>query len=152
MPPREIVDHAVEKTGEGEHVDEEDRTVITAAAHLAFGAAAGALYGGVFGSRRASVMTGMGYGLLVWAAAYGVGMPSLGLHPAATDDTTDRNEVLIGSHLVWGAVLGALCADSNGGRDKAIRPARRRGTAGRATAAVRSAGHASTAVHGAFRR
>jgi uncharacterized membrane protein YagU involved in acid resistance len=108
MPPREIVDRAVEETGQSAYVDDRDRIVITAAAHLAFGAAAGALYGALIGSRRSTAVAGITYGLAVWALAYGVGLPSLRLHPAAADDTTDRNEVLIASHIVWGATLGRL--------------------------------------------
>jgi uncharacterized membrane protein YagU involved in acid resistance len=114
MPPREIVDQTIEKTvettGEGAHLDRDDRIALTTIAHFGFGAAAGAVYGAAIGSRRSSVVTGIAYGLTVWALAYGVGLPSLGLHPAATDDTTDRNEVLIASHIVWGAVLGGLSA------------------------------------------
>jgi putative membrane protein len=112
MPPREIVDRTIEKTadatGHGTEVDRADRMALTALAHFAFGTAAGAIYGAVFGSRRASAANGIAYGLAVWAAAYGVGLPSLGLHPAATEDTDDRNGVLIASHAVWGAVLGML--------------------------------------------
>jgi len=111
MPPREIVDRTIDKTeeatGERVELDRDDRVAITAIAHLAFGAAAGAVYG-AFGPRRASILSGIAYGLGVWAAAYGVGLPSLGLHPAAPDDTTDRNEVLIASHVAWGATLGML--------------------------------------------
>jgi uncharacterized membrane protein YagU involved in acid resistance len=59
-------------------------------------------------SNGSSMMAGIAYGLTVWALAYGVGLPSLGLHPAATDDTKDRNQVLIASHIVWGATLGRL--------------------------------------------
>lgn len=108
MPPREVVDRTVEKAGEAAHLDEGDRIAITTVAHFAFGAVAGALYGGMAGSRRSSVLSGIGFGVAVWALAYGVGLPSLGLHPAAAKDTSDRNEVLIASHIVWGATLGAL--------------------------------------------
>ena len=112
MPPREVVDRTIDKTiettGEGAGLDRDDRAALTTFAHLAFGTAAGALYGAAVGSRRSSVLTGIGFGLGVWAVAYGVGLPSLGLHPAAADDTKDRNEVLIASHVVWGAVLGLL--------------------------------------------
>ena len=112
MPPREIVDRTVEKaadaTGEDANLDSGSRIALTTIAHFAFGAAAGAVYGATVGSRRASPLTGIAYGLAVWALAYGVGLPSLGLHPAATDDTQDRNEVLIVSHVVWGATLGIL--------------------------------------------
>ena len=112
MPPREIVDRTIEKTadaaGEEVELDRSDRIALTTVAHLAFGTAAGAVYGAALGSRRSSVFRGIAYGLGVWAVAYGVGLPSLGLHPAAQDDTKDRNEVLIASHVVWGAVLGLL--------------------------------------------
>lgn len=112
MPPREIVDRTIEKaadaTGEDANLDRGDRIALTTIAHFAFGAAAGAVYGAAVGSRRTSALTGIAYGLAVWALAYGVGLPSLGLHPAATDDTKDRNEVLIASHVVWGATLGML--------------------------------------------
>ena len=112
MPPREIVDRTIDKTientGEGADLDRKDRVALTTLAHLAFGAAAGAIYGATVDSRRSSVLTGVGYGLGVWALAYGVGLPSLGLHPAASEDTQDRNEVLIASHVVWGATLGKL--------------------------------------------
>jgi putative membrane protein len=117
MPPREIVDQTVEKTvehtGQGAELDQRDRAALATITHFAFGAAAGALYGAVVDSRRSSVLKGVAYGLTVWALAYGVGLPSLGLHPAATRDTTDRNEVLIASHLVWGAVLGKLTQKRN---------------------------------------
>ena len=112
MPPREIVDRtidkAIENTGEGAELDRRDRAALTTLAHLAFGAAAGAVYGATVNSRRSSVLTGVMYGLGVWAVAYGVGLPSLGLHPAAAHDTRDRNEVLVASHVMWGAVLGKL--------------------------------------------
>ena len=112
MPPREIVDRTIERaadaTGEDANLDRGDRIALTTIAHFAFGAAAGAVYGAAVGSRRTSALTGIAYGLAVWALAYGVGLPSLGLHPAATDDTKDRNEVLIASHVVWGATLGML--------------------------------------------
>ena len=115
MPPREVVDRTIEKAEEAvgyAELDGDDRIALTAVAHLAFGAAAGALYGAATGSRRPSVFTGIAYGLAVWAVAYGVGLPSLGLHPAAARDTSDRNEVLIASHVVWGAALATLLGSS----------------------------------------
>jgi uncharacterized membrane protein YagU involved in acid resistance len=112
MPPREVVDRTIEKAeaaaGDTAAVDHNDRVWLTAVAHLAFGSAAGALYGATTGTRQPSVFTGIAYGLAVWALAYGVGLPSLGLHPAAARDTSDRNEVLIASHIAWGAALATL--------------------------------------------
>jgi uncharacterized membrane protein YagU involved in acid resistance len=108
LPPREVIDHTVEKSGAGRAVDEDGRNAITAVGHFAFGAAAGALFGMIESpkSTRSAIFAGAAYGLTVWGLAYGVGLPSLGLHPAAADDTTDRNELLIASHIVWGAALG----------------------------------------------
>jgi uncharacterized membrane protein YagU involved in acid resistance len=110
MPPREVIDRTVNKSGQGHAVDERERIALTTIGHFAFGAAAGALFGAAFAERseRSSVLAGIVYGLTVWAVAYGVGLPSLGLHPAAAKDTADRNEVLIASHVVWGAALGGL--------------------------------------------
>ena len=111
MPPREVVDRTIDKAEEAvgnAELDRDDRVALTAVAHLAFGAAAGAVYGATTSSQRPSVFTGIAYGLAVWAIAYGVGLPSLGLHPAAARDTSDRNEVLIASHVVWGAALATL--------------------------------------------
>jgi uncharacterized membrane protein YagU involved in acid resistance len=108
MPPREIVDRTVEKTDASARVDATDRVVITTAAHFGFGAAAGAVYGLLVRSGRSSPLTGITYGLAVWALAYGAALPALGLHRATDEETEDRNGVLIASHVVWGATLGAL--------------------------------------------
>ena len=116
IPPREIVDRTVEKTGEGHQVDETDRFAITTAAHFAFGTAAGALYGSLVRARDSSPVRGIGYGLSVWALAYGLILPAMGVHPAAEDDTNDRNGLLIASHVVWGATLGSLAAARSGRR------------------------------------
>jgi uncharacterized membrane protein YagU involved in acid resistance len=108
MPPREIVDRTVDKAGVGMDVDRTERIALTTVAHFAFGTVAGAVYGAVLERGRSTALTGIVYGLAVWALAYGVGLPSLGLHPAAADDTEDRNAVLVVSHVVWGATLGKL--------------------------------------------
>jgi uncharacterized membrane protein YagU involved in acid resistance len=116
-PPREVVDQAVDKVVEKTNAsiapDHEDRTAMTAVAHFAFGTVAGAVYGALIDRREASSTSGVAYGLAVWALAYGVGLPSLDLHPAAQEDTSDRNQVLIASHVVWGAVLGAMAGDGH---------------------------------------
>jgi putative membrane protein len=108
MPPREIVDRSVHAAGAADEDDRSDRIVLATIAHFAFGALAGAIYGATIGSRQSSALKGIGYGIGVWAVAYGVGLPSLGLHPSASDDTAERNVTLVASHVVWGATLGTL--------------------------------------------
>jgi uncharacterized membrane protein YagU involved in acid resistance len=105
-PPAEVVENVIDDTAA---LAGEDRRWLTPLAHFAFGAAAGAVYGAAAGSRRASALTGATYGLGVWALSYQLGLPSLGLHPAASRDTKERNEVLVASHIVWGIALGLLC-------------------------------------------
>jgi len=136
-PPREVIDRTVTKgtNGNSAAVGERERDVATTVAHFAFGAAAGMLYGIAHKSQRATLMTGIMYGLSVWALAYGVVLPSLGLHRAAQDDTEDRNQVLIASHVVWGAVLGYLTK-------KPASAQARFGEASRATAAYSDASQA----------
>jgi uncharacterized membrane protein YagU involved in acid resistance len=107
-PPREVIDRTVDKTTNGAVVESKDRFLLTTAAHFGFGTAAGALYAAFVASRRSSGMLGVTYGLAVWGLAYGVALPSLGLHPAASEDTGERNQVLIASHVVWGWSVGKM--------------------------------------------
>jgi len=54
------------------------------------------------------VAKGVGFGLLVWAGSYLGLLPAVGLHRPATRESARRNGMMIASHVVWGAVLGAM--------------------------------------------
>jgi hypothetical protein len=80
----------------------------TLAAHFAFGAGVGALYAAADNplGRHYPAATGVGYGLLVWAASYLGWVPAAGLMPPATRQPAARNAMMIAAHIVWGASLG----------------------------------------------
>jgi hypothetical protein len=71
-------------------------------AHVAFGSALAVLHD-VAPRPRA----GIPFGLAVWAAAYGVVLPLLGLYPRLDRDDRVRAAACVGAHLVYGAVLGS---------------------------------------------
>lgn len=84
------------------------------AAHLAYGAGAGALYA-VLQPRLAlkwpaAVPSGPLFGLALWAAGYQGWMPAAGVRPATTDHTPTQWPVPIANHMLYGTVLARLVA------------------------------------------
>jgi hypothetical protein len=61
-----------------------------------------------------AAVAGALYGLLVWAGAYKLSLPWLGLMPRPERDRPGRPATMILAHLVYGATLGAM--DAAGGR------------------------------------
>lgn len=81
------------------------------AAHIGFGAAAGALFGLMHRRRELPVppaVLGMGFGLLVYTVSYEGWVPALTALPSPEHDRPGRQPSMIAAHLVYGAVLGAL--------------------------------------------
>jgi hypothetical protein len=109
LPPRQITVEAARKAGVHQHLDESDRKGLTYVNHFSYGTAVGSLYGPL--SRQAPgppAVKGMGYGLMVWTVSYLGLLPALRLLSPATRHPARRNAnaLMIGAHLVWGAVLG----------------------------------------------
>jgi len=75
------------------------------AAHFAYGASLGALFGLLPGTPTRA--RGVLYGLGVWAANYVVALPALGLMPPARKDRVGRPSSMIAAHLLYGAALAA---------------------------------------------
>ena len=73
--------------------------------HFLYGAAAGALFGGV--SRRRDIPTGATYGIAVWVASYLGWIPATRRLKVATRYPARRNAMMLIAHLVWGAALTA---------------------------------------------
>jgi len=79
--------------------------------HLAYGAAAGALY--TFLPRRGHpAVRGAAWGLMVWSGSYLGWVPAAGLLTPATKHPADRNVLMITSNLLWGALTGVFVARS----------------------------------------
>jgi uncharacterized membrane protein YagU involved in acid resistance len=108
LPPRIITDGVMSRLPlAGRHVpwDGPRRAL---AAHFAFGAATGALYGAGTSheSVSAGITTGVAFGIGVWAASYMGWVPLTGLMPPASRQPAQRNVMMAASHIVWGAALG----------------------------------------------
>jgi uncharacterized membrane protein YagU involved in acid resistance len=112
LPPRQIVDNTVDQSPAAGALDEDEREKTALAAHFAFGAAAGAVYG-MFSTRwcrRHPFLSGVSYGLTVWATQYLGVLPSVGVLSSAEHHPPRRNALMIAAHVVWGAALGAMLA------------------------------------------
>jgi len=90
-------------------MDDSAHEGLSLAAHFGFGATAGAGYSPFAGkSGLPPVAEGALYGLAVWGGGYLGVMPASGLYKPVTEDTAERNLLLISAHLVWGAALGLV--------------------------------------------
>ncbi len=87
------------------------RNALAPLLHLGFGVVAGVLFGllrRVLRLPLSSVLQGTAYGCLVWLVSYMGWVPMLGLMPPASRDQPRRTIVMVGAHLLYGAVLGAF--------------------------------------------
>ncbi len=110
LPPRQIVDNALEKA-DVQQPDEQARLGLALASHFAFGTLAGSAYGPIARTRPPyPVLAGMGFGVMVWVSQYLGTLPALGLHEPATEHPARRNALMIAAHVLWGGTLGYLAA------------------------------------------
>ena len=105
LPPRQIVDNISEKSGAASEVSEGDEDAAALVGHFAYGAAAGAVFGAI---GRPGLVSGVAYGVAVWAAGYLGYLPALGLAPGAHEEPRERAKLMFTAHLVWGACLGLI--------------------------------------------
>ncbi len=105
QPPEAIVRRA----GELAAVEPRGRlaAALAALAHLGFGAGTGVAYALLPPSGR-PVVRGVAVGAGVYAVSYAGWVPALGALPRADRDFPPRQAVMVGAHVLYGAVLGAL--------------------------------------------
>ena len=108
LPPRKVTMQAAEILGLRDQLDEAQRHAVTLSAHLAYGAAMGAIYSLTTRHILSGSVGGALYGLGVWAGNYLAMLPTTGLHPRAAREPFERNLLMLAAHLVWGAALGSL--------------------------------------------
>jgi hypothetical protein len=105
-PPAQITGEVSERAGEQLSRRSPEFTAAWLAAHFAYGAACGALYGLLRPLLpRADVIAGVMFGGAVWGVSYLGLLPSLGLFPSAKDDAPPRQAVMIAAHAVYGTTL-----------------------------------------------
>ena len=108
QPPERITERALRAVGV--HLSERESDGASAAAHLAFGAAAGALFGVLHRRIRPPVPAaahGVVFGLLVYGASYEGWIPSLGLLAPPAREDSGIQPAMMAAHVVYGAALGA---------------------------------------------
>jgi hypothetical protein len=117
LPPREITEGMAVKAGVRREIDEREMQRFTLAGHVGYGAACGGVLG-MIAPRNVpgAIVTGMAFGLGVWAGSYLGWLPALGVRQSATEDPPARSGLMIAAHVVWGAAAGAIVAGAAGPR------------------------------------
>jgi hypothetical protein len=113
VAPEEITETALDAVG----VDapETEENAASTIAHIAFGAASGALYGLL--SRHLPVgplSGGLAFAGVVMVASYEGWVPAVGALPPLHRQTPAGRWTLIAGHVVYGAVLGHLASNVGG--------------------------------------
>ena len=115
LPPREITESIAAKAGVDDALDEREMEDLTLAAHFGYGAACGALLGVIAPKNPAgAIVTGMLFGLGVWAGSYKGWLPALDVRHDAEHDPPARTGLMVAAHLVWGAAAGMMLSSGGG--------------------------------------
>lgn len=106
---------AAEKAAEltGHHLSREQKKKAGPLVHYGFGAAMGMLYGAIEelsprDVRRHGVLSGMGFGSMLFAGADEIVVPALGLSGSPSKTPLSSHVYGLASHLVYGATAGAV--------------------------------------------
>ncbi len=111
LPPEKITEELVRRVRPGKPASRKERRGLSLVFHLGYGAAMGAFYN-LLMARIAlpAILKGVVFGLVVWFGSYLGLLPVMGISQSAPRQPLRRNVLMIGAHIVWGAVTG-LAAD-----------------------------------------
>jgi uncharacterized membrane protein YagU involved in acid resistance len=112
LPPEQIVEELLERADVDHEVSHREFGAMAMLAHHGYGTAMGAVYGILVPQvpHAPPVVSGMSFGLLVWALSYLGWLPAMGMDAAATREPAQRNALTILSHLIWGGTTGLVTA------------------------------------------
>jgi hypothetical protein len=117
LPPRLITKELARKSGVSHDLTESEVLALTIAAHFGYGATMGAAYSAMTPPKWTGPLTGIAFGLRVWASSYLGALPGLNLLRPATKHPARRNALMIAAHVVWGSALGAALHALDAGSD-----------------------------------
>ena len=101
----EVAAQAIAQTVLGRALTREESTVAARIVHFSFGAAVGAIYGGVIrDDDRSAFSRGPAFGAVVWLAADEVAMPLLRLSRPTTERSLEAHVQSFMAHMVFGTV------------------------------------------------
>jgi len=108
LEPRRVSEDMLKRVGIDD-LSEKETKAATVAAHFAYGAGCGLVYGMTESALPLPQGTrGPLFGLAVWVASYAGWLPTLGTLPPPNRYPQSRTALLIASHLVWGATTEAM--------------------------------------------
>ena len=109
LPPREIFDELMERSGVQQHLSESEKTSLSVIGHFAYGAATGAAYVPLVSLvQTPNPFNGVVYSVGLWGASYLGWLPALHILRPADTHPAERNALMITAHVVWGASLGLM--------------------------------------------
>ena len=108
MPPEAITDEVAARAGEP--LDEPRSDLLATISHFGYGAAAGAVYSTLVPRRVHGSLSGIAFGLALYAGSYLGWLPAVGLKPAGQGRLNRQTGVMVLAHCVFGAALGSLSA------------------------------------------
>ena len=111
LPPDRIAEEGIEQVKDAPATEDEE-AVVASLGHFAFGAGAGALYGGMTAPvarlpMPVAMAAGLAFGTAVWLVSYQGWVPALGILPPASRDHPGRVATMVVAHWVFGAALAA---------------------------------------------
>lgn len=111
LPPVLILEKLAGRRRRRRHPEAVQRWAI--AAHLAYGAGAGAAFALLLRrlprtAPQRGAIAGTAWGVAVWLGSYEGWLPLVGILPPAHRDVRSRSRAIGIAHVVWGATLGAL--------------------------------------------
>ena len=108
LPPEIITKELAHRAHMRHHMNKQQILAATLVSHFGYGASMGAVYSPL--RKRIplpTVVRGILFGLVVWAGSYLALLPLLGMSESGQSEPVRRNLMMIASHIVWGAALGA---------------------------------------------
>lgn len=108
LPPREVTEDMIERSPINKPVRDESMVRLTLAAHFAYGAAAGTLFGAPMHTQPRPLLLGAGFGVAVWAASYLGWIPAARVLRPATQHPARRNLLMLAAHCVWGGSTAGI--------------------------------------------
>lgn len=103
LPQREITENVVDRLPVQKPRSDRSMTVLSLAAHFAFGAAAGSLWGAVAQKSQRPAAEGAAFGVAVWMANFLGWLPAAKVLRPATSQPAHRNLLMLAMHGIWGA-------------------------------------------------
>ena len=104
--PRRVFSRVTDRLGLARGTTADEKTALAGGAHLAYGAAFGALYALWRRGPGGNLASGVAFGLAVWAFSYAGILPAARIVRPPDQQDPAQNWRLVAAHVVYGAVLG----------------------------------------------